>query len=339
MCLSAQRGCGVIQTVGRKMRTGARFAVSDEQRRQLKAVANDGNSKQKHVMRARIILLSDEGLGTMAVATGTGSTEATVRRWRKRFMEEGVEGLLRDETPKPGKPPMPEATVRGNVSRNRIAPKRWRHSKLSTDAIFAAKVRDIAGFYMNPPDRAVVLSVHAITWSQARKRTGKGMPMKSGQPAATAFDRKRQKIVNLAAAMNILDGMVVECHAERRRNREFIEFLEKTEAVVAADKCIHAIVDNSITLKHEVAREWLGEHERWIFHTAPTTCSWVYAAGNFFGMLSRHPLGRGVHDSVEQLESAIMDFIEQNNGEEAKPFSWTASPKRPIAARQGGPSD
>ena len=93
------------------MRTGVEFKVSDEQRRQLEAIANDGNSKQKHAVRARIILLSNEGLGTMAIMASTGTSKPTVWRWQARFMEEGVEGLLRDKTRPPGKPPVPEATV------------------------------------------------------------------------------------------------------------------------------------------------------------------------------------------------------------------------------------
>ena len=157
------------------MRTGVEFKVSDEQRGQLKAIATDGNSRQKHARRARIVLLSDEGLGTMAIMARTGASKVTVWRWQKRFMEEGVEGLLRDKTRKPGKPPTPDATVRKVVRtalspppkgkthwtmralaaevgiaastvrvilvRHQIAPHRLQHSEVPTDPEFEKKVR------------------------------------------------------------------------------------------------------------------------------------------------------------------------------------------------------
>ena len=161
------------------MRTGVEFEVSDEQRGRLEAIANDGNSRLKHARRARIILLADQGLGTMAIAAGTGASKPTVRRWQRRFMEEGVDGLLRDKTRKPGTPPTPEAKVRelagtalapppgGEthwtvralaaavgvgastahiiLARHRIAPHRWRHFKISKDPEFEEKTRDITG--------------------------------------------------------------------------------------------------------------------------------------------------------------------------------------------------
>ena len=352
------------------MRTGVAFEVSDEQRKQLEAIAADGNSKQKHARRARIILLSDEGLGTMAIMAGTDSTKMTVWRWQQRFMDEGVEGLLRDKTRKPGKPPVPEATAGKLVetalspppngethwtvralaagvgiaastahrilSRHKIAPHRREHFKVSTDPDFETKIRDVVGLYMNPPDRAVVLSIDEKTQIQALGRTQKGLPMKPGRPATMTHDYKRHGTTTLFAALNTLDGTVIGRHSQRHRSREFIEFLEQIEAEVPAGRDIHAIVDNYSAHKNGAVREWLAEHERWHFHFTPTSCSWLNAVEGFFGKLARRRLRHGVHDSVEQLEKAILDFIELHNGKEAKPFNWTASPERLIAARQRG---
>ena len=352
------------------MRTGVEFEVSDEQRGRLEAIANDGNSRLKHARRARIILLADQGLGTMAIAAGTGASKPTVWRWQERFMEEGVDGLLRDKTRKPGTPPTPEAKVRELVetalapppggethwtvralaaavgvgastahvilTRHRIAPHRWRHFKISKDPEFEEKTRDITGLYMNPPDRAVVLSIDEKTQIQALARTQKGLPMKPGRPATMTHDYKRHGTTNLFAALNILDGKVIGRHAERHRSREFIEFLDQVDSTVPAGLAIHAILDNYAAHKHGAVGEWLADHPRWTFHFTPTSCSWMNAVEGFFGKLASRRLRRGAHDSVEQLEKSIMEFIELHNGKEAKAYNWTASPERLIAARQRG---
>ena len=353
------------------MRTGVHFKVSAEQRRQLEAIAADGNSRQKHAWRARIILLSDEGYGTMAIAAKAGvSSKATVWRWQRRFMEEGVEGLLRDKTRKPGKPPVPEATVRKVVgtalsdppaeethwtlralaavvdlaastvrlilARHKIALHRWRHSEISTDPKFEEKVHKVIGLYVNPPKDAVVLSIDEKTQIQALGRTQKGLPMKPGRPATMTRDCKRNGTTTLFAALDILTGKVIGRHFQRHRHQELIEFLEQVEASMPAGKDIHVILDNYAAHKHEAVREWLSKRDRWQFHFTPTSCSWLNAVEGFFAKLACRRLRRGVHDSIEQLEKAILDFIDLHNGEEAKPFNWTASPERIIAARQRG---
>ena len=343
------------------MRTGVHFKVSAEQRRQLEAIAADGNSRQKHAWRARIILLSDEGYGTMAIAAKAGvSSKATVWRWQRRFMEEGVEGLLRDKTRKPGKPPVPEATVRKVVgtalsdppaeethwtlralaavvdlaastvrlilARHKIALHRWRHSEISTDPKFEEKVHKVIGLYVNPPKDAVVLSIDEKTQIQALGRTQKGLPMKPGRPATMTRDCKRNGTTTLFAALDILTGKVIGRHFQRHRHQELIEFLEQVEASMPAGKDIHVILDNYAAHKHEAVREWLSKRDRWQFHFTPTSCSWLNAVEGFFAKLACRRLRRGVHDSIEQLEKAILDFIDLHNGEEAKPFNWTASP-------------
>ena len=352
------------------MRTGVEVHVSDEQRRQLEAIASDGNNKYKHVIRVRIILLTDAGLGTMAIADRCDTSKPTVWRWQERFMEEGVAGLLRDKTRKPGKPPVPEATtgklvetalspapkgethwtVRGLaavvglgvstthriLSRHKIAPHRWKHHKVSTDPDYETKIRDVVGLYVNPPENAVVLSIDEKTQIQALGRTQKGLPMKPGRPATMTHDYKRNGTTTLFAALNTLNGKVIGRHSKRHRHQEFIEFLEQVKAEMPAGKDIHVILDNYAAHKHRAVKEWLKKHKRWHFHFTPTSCSWLNAVEGFFGKLARRRLRRGVHNSIEQLETAILDFIELHNAKEAKPFRWTASPERLIAARQRG---
>ena len=221
------------------------------QRGRLEAIADGGNSKVKHARRARIVLLTDDGLGTMAVADGAGVTKATVWRWQERFMQEGVEGLLRDKTRKPGTPRTSEETVRelvdlaerpapdgethwtvralakkvgigastahGILAAHRLAPHRVRQFKVSTDPKFAEKTREVIGLYMDPPDRAVVLSIDEKTQIQALGRTQKALPMKPGRPATMTHDYKRNGTTTLFAAMNILDGTVIGSHSDRHR--------------------------------------------------------------------------------------------------------------------------
>ena len=352
------------------MRTGVDFDVSDEQRGRLEKIATSGNSRTKHARRARIILLTDDGLGTMAVSEGAGASKPTVWRWQRRFMEEGVEGLLRDKTRKSGTPPVPEEKVRKLLElaptrppngethwtvralakevgvspatahrilvRHRLAPHKVRQFKVSTDPKFAEKTRDVIELYMNPPDRAVVLSIDEKTQIQALGRTRKALPMKPGRPATMTHDYKRNGTTTLFAAMNILDGTVIGRHSERHRHQEFIAFLEQVDKEVPAGQDIHAIVDNYSAHKHKAVLEWLADHPRWTLQFTPTSCSWMNAVEGFFGKLANRRLRRGVHDSLEDLMAAIDGFIELHNGKEAKPFKWTASPERLIAARQRG---
>ena len=352
------------------MRTGVDFDVSDEQRERLEKIANSGNSRTKHARRARIILLTDDGLGTMAVASGAGASKPTVWRWQRRFMEEGVEGLLRDMTRKSGTPPVPEEKVRKLVKlaptrppngethwtvralakevgvspatahrllvRHRLAPHKVRQFKVSTDPKFAEKTHDVIELYMDPPDRSVVLSIDEKTQIQALGRTQKGLPMKPGRPATMTHDYKRNGTTTLFAAMNILDGTVIGSHSERHRHQEFIAFLEQVDKEVPAGRKIHAIVDNYSAHKHKAVLEWLKDHPRWTLHFTPTSCSWMNAVEGFFGKLANRRLRRGVFDSLEDLKTSIQNFIALHNEKEAKPFKWTASPERLIAVRQRG---
>ncbi len=189
---------------------------------------------------------------------------------------------------------------------------------------------------MNPPDRAVALSIDGKTRTQALARTRKGLPMKPGRPATMTRDCKRHGATNLFAALNILDGKAVGRHAERRRSREFIEFLDQVDNAAPAGPAIHAILDNCATRKHGAVGEWLADHPRWTFHFTPAPCSWMNAVEGFFGKLASRRPRRGAHDSVEELEKSITDFIELHNGKEATACNWTASPERPVAARQRG---
>lgn len=332
--------------------------LSTDDRERLSAVIGDRNRPQKHVLRARIILLSAERLSVLKVARQAGVGRPTVWRWQQRFAEEGVEGLLRDKTRKPGKAPLSVETVAeiltlpcteppGEATHwtgravaqavgvslravqriwetHRLQPHRIRTFKKSNDPAFAEKVEDIVGLYMNPPAYAVVMSIDEKSQIQALDRTQPGLPLKPGKCGTMTHDYKRNGTTTLFAALNVLDGTVVGRCMPSHTHKEFIKFLNTVERAVPAGKIIHAIADNYGTHKHPKVKKWLAEHPRWVFHFTPTSASWLNAVENFFSILTRRRLKRGVFKSVAELQDAITRYIQEHN-KTSKPFVWTKS--------------
>jgi transposase len=351
------------------MRAGIVVNVTPGDRRRLEAIVGDRNTPQKHVWRAKIILATADGCGTAEIMRRSSKAKPVVWRWQARFMAEGVDGLTRDKTRKPGKPPLPTATVQRVVDlalgpppgaathwtgralakaagvslrsvqrileAHQLAPHRIRTFKLSNDPKFAEKLKDIVGLYVDPPAYAVVLSVDEKSQIQALDRTQPGLPMKRGRAGTMTHDYKRHGTTTLFAALNILDGTVIGHNMKRHRHQEFIRFLNVIEAKVPKRKTVHAIVDNSATHKHPKVRAWLARHPRWTFHFTPTSASWLNAVESFFAKLTRRRLKRGVFRSVDDLKDAINRFIVETNGD-PKPFAWTADPRRILAAVKRG---
>ena len=352
------------------MRSGVSFTLSVGDCQRLKATIADPKSPQKHVWRARIVLFSAQGLGTSAIMAATGKSKTCVWRWQERFMNEGVDGLLRDKTRPPGKapiasqrvaeivrltlePPSHEAThwtlramaqavgvaassVQAIWKAHGLAPHRWRRFKLSNDPAFVEKLHDIVGLYVAPPAHAVVLSIDEKSQIQALDRTQPGLPLKKGRGATMTHDYKRNGTTTLFAALNLLDGTVIGQNMARHRHQELIRFLNRIEREIPAGKVIHAIVDNYAAHKHEKVRAWLRRHPRWVLNFTPTSCSWLNAVEGFFAKLTRRRLKHGVFHSLVDLQAAINRFIREHNDKDAKPFIWTADPDKIIAARNRG---
>ena len=351
------------------MRTGISFDVTAEDRARLEAIVADRNRPQKHVWRARIILLSHAGFGTAEIMRQTSKAKTCVWRWQERFMQEGVEGLVRDKTRPSRKPPLGQETIvrvieltqgpppgetthwtstamakAAGISPSSVLriwrghglqPHRVRQFKLSNDPQFTEKLRDIVGLYVAPPAHALVLSVDEKSQIQALDRTQPGLPLKRGRCGTMTHDYKRHGTTTLFAALNILDGTVTGQNMQRHRHQEFIRFLNTIEAQVPAGKVIHAILDNYAAHKHPKVLAWLDRHPRWQFHFTPTSCSWLNAVEGFFAKLTKRRLKRGVFRSVVELQAAINRFIAENN-ETAKPFVWIKDPDRIIAAVKRG---
>ncbi len=339
--------------------------ISSEDRARLTAIVEDRNRPQKHVQRARIVLLSETISTVLDVALQSGASRPSVWRWQQRFAEEGVDGLLRDKTRKPGRLPLPAATIAKvlalpcgpapkaathwtgrmvakavNISLsavqriwevNRLQPHRLRTFKKSNDPAFAAKVEDIVGLYMNPPAHAVVVSIDEKSQIQALDRTQPGLPLKPGRCGTMTHDYKRHGTTTLFAALNILDGSVIGRCMPKHTHQEFIKFLGAVERAVPAGKIIHAIADNYATHKHPKVIEWLADHPRWVLHFTPTSASWINAVEGFFSVISRRRIRRGVFTSVSDLQGAIRTYIREHN-RAPKPFAWT-KPAETILAK------
>lgn len=351
------------------MRAGIIVNVTSEDRRRLRAILGDRNRPQKHVARAKVILATGEGCGTTEIIGRSGLSKPVVWRWQERFMREGVDGLLRDKTRKPGKAPTPAAMVQrvvdlttadppgetthwtlrmmaktvgigaSTVQRiwkaHGLQPHRIRCFKLSKDPKFADKLWDVVGLYVDPPAHAVVLSVDEKSQIQALDRTQPGLPMKKGRAGTMTHDYKRHGTTTLFAALNVLDGKVLGRCMQRHRHQEFLRFLNAIEAEVPAGKLIHVILDNYGTHKHPKVRAWLTRHPRFTFHFTPTSASWLNAVEGFFAKLTRRRLKRGVFRSVVDLQAAINRFLRETN-DDPKPFVWTADPDKIIAAVRRG---
>src|SRR5665213_3317929 len=316
-----------------RMRIGVSIKVSPSDCRRLEALVGNRNAAQKHVWRARIVLLSAQGMGTVAIMRLTGKSKTCVWRWQERFAEEGVDGLLRDKTRPSRIPPLgPEVAERvialtlssppfeathwtaammagevgisiSSVQRiwraHGLQPHRVRQFKLSNDPLFVEKLRDVVGLYVDPPAHAIVLS----------------------------FDEKSQ--------IHALDGTVIGRNMQRHRHQEFIRFLNAIERQVPVGKSVHVILDNYAAHKHPKVCQWLQRHPRFAFHFTPTSCSWLNAVEGFFAKLTNRRLKRGVFHSLVDLQAAINRFVAEQNAH-PKPFVWTADPDRIIAAVRRG---
>ena len=335
------------------MRKGITIEVTPADRVRLDAIIRDRNSPQKHVWRARIVVLTADGTGTIAMTRAVGKGKTVVWRWQERFMQEGVAGLTRDKTRPSRIPPLPAASVDRMVAltnqappheathwtasamakavgispssvrrlwtRHGLQPHRVRSFKLSNDPKFAEKLKEVVGLYIDPPAHAVVLSIDEKSQIQALDRTQPGLPMKKGRCATMTHDYKRNGTTTLFAALDILDGKVIGRCMQRHRHQEFIRFLNTVERAVTVDKAVHVVLDNYATHKHPRVKAWLARHPRFTFHFTPTSCSWANAVEGWFAKLTRQRLKRGVFTSIVELQTAINRFIADAN-DKPKPF-------------------
>jgi transposase len=341
------------------------FSIGRAERAELQQWRRARNTRHSLAQRARLILLLADGMAPVDIMAKLDVTRPTVFKWRKRFEQDGVDGLL--DRPRPGQPRkltekkikevlrltvdyIPrEAThwstrlmakyaditqyqVREIWKAADLRPHRLKTFKISNDPQFAEKVIDVVGLYMNPPDNAMVLSVDEKTQIQALDHTQPMLPLRPGQIERRTHDYTRHGTASLYAAFDIASGEIMGRVTRRHRAKEFLAFLRQIDKAVADQLDVHLILDNSSTHKTKAVQRWLTARPRFHTHFTPTSASWLNAVEGWFAQLERRALQRGTFTSVAELREAIRQFIKTHNVETAKPFRWTASANAIIAA-------
>ncbi len=352
--------------MARTGRPKAHLVLTQEDREQLQRWARRRSSAQGLALRSRIVLGCADGLDNKSVAARERVSQATVGKWRQRFVEFGLDGLSDD--PRPGRPASvtadqvedvvvatlestpPNAThwsrakmaQRTGLSKSTIGriwkafelkPHRAETFKLSNDPLFVEKVFDVVGLYLNPPEGAVVLCVDEKSQVQALARSQPAFPLMPGMPERRTHDYVRHGVTSLFAAFNTADGTVISSLHRRHRTIEFKKFLIKIDQQVPDQLEIHLICDNYGTHKSPAIKKWLAAHPRFHMHHTPTYSSWLNQVERWFGHLTDDLLRRGDHRSVQALERDIRAWVEAWN-ENPKPFIWTKTAEQ-ILERLG----
>lgn len=338
------------------MRKAPEILLTASERKQLDQWARGRRTAARLVIRAKIVLLASEGYENGEIAASLATSAPTVGLWRSRFAAERIRGIEKD-APRGGRPPRldldrqiiekttqskPSAathwttrtlaqelgTTQSRVARvwraHGLKPHLIRSFKISNDPQFLEKLHDIVGLYMNPPERAIVLSADEKSQIQALDRTQPGLPLKPGRCGTRTHDYKRYGTTTLFAAIDTLEGKIIHQYRPQHRHQEWLSFLKKIDGEVPKDLHIHMIVDNLATHKHPAVRSWLERHPRFTMHFTPTSSSWINIVERLFSELTTKSIRRGSFTSVQQLQQAIDRAIADRN-DHPRPFVWTAS--------------
>jgi transposase len=340
------------------------LVLTADERITLETWARRRTTAQALALRARLVLQAADGESNTVIARRERVTNATVGKWRSRFLRKRLDGLL--DEPRPGVPrTITDADVEmvitttlattprdathwstrsmakaAGLSQSAISriwrafalqPHRVDTFKLSKDPLFIDKVRDIVGLYLNPPDHAMVLGVDEKSQIQALDRSAPILPLQPGLPERRTHDYRRHGTTSLFAALDVATGKVIgECH-RRHRSQEFLQFLKTIDANVPSELDLHLILDNDGTHKTPRVRRWLAAHPRVHVHFTPTGASWLNLVERWFATLSEKQIKRGAHRSTRALETAIREYLTMTN-ESPKPFVWTKTADEILAS-------
>ena len=345
-------------------RAAPALEVSAPHRRVLETWVRAPSTPQAVAMRARVVLAAAEGVATSQIARALGLSRPTVRLWRQRFAARGPTGLTEIQPGRGRKPQIPAATIQAIIAAtvqttppgathwscrsmaraqgvspatvqriwdaHGLKPHRVRTFKLSRDPAFVAKLTDVVGLYLNPPDQAVVLCVDEKSQIQALDRPQPGLPMKRGRAGTMTHDYRRHGTTTLFAALNLLEGTVIGQCLPRQRHQEFLTFLRRLDGEFPPEVALHLILDNYGTHTHPKVQRWLARRPRFHLHFTPTSSSWLNLVERWFRELTEQRLRRGVFHSVPDLVAAIDAFVAAYN-DDPKPFVWTASVETILA--------
>jgi transposase len=342
----------------------AALKLDDNQLKRIGFLVHSSKTPKGIAQRAQIVLLASQGRSNSEIARELKISRPKVLRWRERFEVSGVGGLYQgasrpgrrsaktEETEKRiveltlhSKPKaathwtsrslakesgVPATTIRRIWKKHRLQPHRLETFKLSRDKQFVEKVKDVVGLYLNPPDRALVLSVDEKSQIQALDRTQPGLPMKKGRCETMTHDYKRNGTTTLFAALNMADGTVIGKCLPRHRSREFIKFLELIDEQTPPELDLHLIVDNYGTHKSPPVKRWLKKHPRFHLHFIPTSSSWLNMVERWFREITDKRIRRGVFHSVPDLIQAIEEYLATHNSD-PKIFTWTKDAETILA--------
>jgi len=336
-------------------RPKAALVVTDDERHTLERLTKRVQVNRQLAFRAHLILACADGTANNVVARRYRTTNATVGKWRTRFIASRLDGLY--DEPRVGAPrtisdDAVEAVIVRTLETKPVGETHWStrsmaaqagmsHTmvgriwrafglkphltesfKLSPDPQLVEKVRDIVGLYMNPPDHAVVFAVDEKSQIQALQRAQPILPMDFGQPERRTHNYIRHGTLDLFAALNVATGKVVARCTRRHRATDLVAFLRDLDAQVEPDLDMHVVLDNLSAHKAPVVQRWLIRHPRVHFHFTPTYGSWLNLVERFFGLLTEKALKRGSHTSIPQLREAILDYVAVHNDKHT-PFTWT----------------
>ena len=339
------------------MRIAPPVVLDTSQRETLRQWAGSRSLPARQVERAKVVLLASAGQTDLEIAAALRISNQKAARWRKRFLSLGLDGLIKD-APRPGRKPVIAARLKAEVVRKTtqskpsnathwstrtmaaemgiseasvrriwhghgLKPHLLESFKISKDKRFAEKLEDIVGLYLNPPEHAIVMCVDEKSQIQALDRSQPGLPLKKGRCGTMTHDYKRNGTATLFAALNVADGTVISMCDDRHRHQEWLQFLRVIDRVTPAGKSLHLIADNYATHKHAKVQRWLKRHPRFQVHFTPISSSWLNMVERFFRDLTQNRLRRGVFRDVEELITAIGDYIDRHNAN-PKPFIWTA---------------
>ena len=337
-------------------RTAARLVLRDGDRARLERLTRLATGPAAAAQRARIVLLAADGEANYVIAERVGVSRPTVNLWRVRYAELGMAGLA--DGPRPGRPrqvdrsailtatltPPPaslgvthwssrllasrlgvdHSTVAEVWKQYGIRPWRAETFKFSTDPELEAKVTDVVGLYLAPPENAIVLCVDEKSQIQALDRTQKTLPMQPGHAEQRTHDYVRHGTATLFAALEIATGNVTGLCRQRHRHQEFLVFL-KHVARAYPNVELHLVMDNYATHKTAEVRAWLADHPRIHVHFTPTSGSWLNLVEVWFGIIERQAIRRGSFTSARDLTGKIRAFITGWNHRK-HPFIWTKTP-------------
>ena len=337
------------------MRVAQEIKLTRKERETLQQWSQSRVVPVRQMERAQIILHAAEGKQNDEISKLMGVKPHTVSRWRRRFFELRIEGIKKDlprggrsrerreklegeiirkttqETPKnathwstrtlAGELGISQTMVHRVWKANGLQPHLVRTFKLSRDPHFEEKLLDVVGLYLNPPEKAIVISADEKSQIQALDRTQPGLPIVRGRCGTMTHDYKRNGTTTLFAAIDMVQGKVIASCMPRHRHQEWIKFLKQIDDETPKDLELHLIVDNYATHKHPKVKAWLKRHKRFHLHFIPTSSSWLNVIERFFRDLDDKRVRRGVFRSVPELIEAVMSYIEEHNTN-PKPFVW-----------------